>query len=333
MRPLSRASRLEFTEAFSAAATAAQRLGRAPHLDGRASTIRRASASPFKSLPERVLRTASAFLVACFLVFFSVTAFTHLRSEPVAPPPSKLAESWDPRLARVQSIDQAMQVLPSYIARQHGSRDARIASGVYMFVRQRFFHDWSYLTYRENWLAALSGLVWINLREPVLPDDILKHRRAICSQQAIVMIELLRQYGIRHAAVTMSWPDPDPAERGHFTVAALIDGRWMYFDPDQEPPVMDVPVDRVQDGTALQMLYGGKPDLLKKMNYAAAHGNIRMEHVDAFPAPNGGLFQEVTGFLSAYGWLVFGLLAGCSMAAARRFGGSSTNRVLAYQGR
>ena len=52
--------------------------------------------------------------------------------------------------------------------------------------------------------------------------------------------------------------------------------------------------------------------------YAAAHRQIRLAHVDVYPAPHGGLFQQVTRWLSAYGWLLFGLLAVAQHVTLRR---------------
>lgn len=253
-------------------------------------------------------RAAGAFLLACFLIFSLIAAFERFSPRVHGSTPPVLAEAWRPGLREVRSIDDAMTVLPAYIARQSGSRQMRIARGIDQFVRERFFHDTSLLTWRENALAALTGYLWVNLREPVLPDDILHHRRAICSQQAIVAMELLKRYGLHRAAVMMAWPAPDSSVQGHFAVAAQIDGQWMYFDPDQEPPIETVPVESVLDGTALTQLYGGKPALLAGMRYAATHGTARMAWVDAFPAPHAGLFQRITAWLSAYGWLPMGIL-------------------------
>jgi hypothetical protein len=64
----------------------------------------------------------------------------------------------------------------------------------------------------------------------------------------------------------------------------------------------------VIDGSALPALYGDKPVLLPKMQYAAAHGRIRLAHIDQYPAPRGALFQIVTEWLSNWAWLVFALL-------------------------
>jgi hypothetical protein len=254
-------------------------------------------------------RVAGVVLLALSIFFGGVALVAHYATADPRPVPARVDEDWRPDLARIRSIDAAMAVLPAYVARESGSREARIAAGIDRFVRDRFFHGPSFIDWRENWLAALGGFFWSNLQVPVLPDDIMRHRRAICSQQAIVFMELLRRNGIHAGAVLASWPSSDPGASGHFAVAARIDGRWIYFDPDQEPPVPAVPVERVIDGSALQRLYAGKPGLLAGLRHAAEHRSIRLAHVDRFPAPRGGLFQAVTKWLSAYGWLLLGLAA------------------------
>jgi hypothetical protein len=263
-------------------------------------------------------RAAGGFLAVTFLVFALMAGLARLAPAHHGLVPDALEEQWRPDLAQVRSVDAAMRILPSYVERQHGSREAKIAAGIDQFVRDRFFHDTSLLSWRENWLAVAAGEYWINLRVPVQPDAILHHRRAICSQQAIVFMEMLRRAGLHYAAVGMRWPSSDPASTGHFAVAAKVDGRWMYFDSDQEPPVESVPFDSLRDGSALKRLYGSKPALLEGMRYAAAHGQIRLLHVDGFAAPRGGLFQDVTAWLSAWGWAVLALLALACLAPELR---------------
>jgi hypothetical protein len=259
-----------------------------------------------------------ALLPACFLFFALVTAISEL--VPVGPrqAPAGLAEDWKPQLASVKTVDDAVRILPAYFEREQGSREARIAAGIDRFVRDRFYHGPSLLNYRHNWIAAAAGAFWINLRMPVLPDEILHHRRAICSQQAIVFMALLERYRIDYASVLMNWPARGAGDEGHFAVAARIDGRWLYFDPDQEAAQVGVPVESVMDGSALPRLYAGKPALLGAMLYAAAHQQIRLAHVDVYPAPRGGLFQQVTRWFSAYGWLLFGLLTLAQLAVRHR---------------
>ena len=79
-----------------------------------------------------------------------------------------------------------------------------------------------------------------------------------------------------------------------------------------------MPVEQVLNGSALASLYGRKPELLAGMRYAAAHREIRLAYFDEYPAPRGGLFQQVTAWLSLYGWLLFGLLALAELLMRRR---------------
>ena len=200
-----------------------------------------------------------------------------------------------------------MQILPVYIEHQRGTREERITAGIDQFVRDRFFHGISLFSVQENWIAALSGAVWINLRNPVRPDDILKHRRAICSQQAIVFMELLKRFGIEYGSVMFSWPGVG-GDQGHFAVAARVDGEWQFFDPNLEAAGMRVPLASVISGERLQELYAGRPEYDSRLQHAAANGNIKLAHVNQFPAPRGAAFQAVSGWLSAYGWLALGAL-------------------------
>jgi hypothetical protein len=259
-----------------------------------------------------------ALLLACFVLSALATAASKWVPPHAPPLPAAPAEAWKPRLADVKTVDDALKILPSYAAREHGSRDARIAFGIDRFVRDRFLHGPSLLNVRHNWLAGLAGLVWINLRMPVLPDEILHHRRAICSQQAIVFMALLKHSGIDYGSVLIAWPEGGEGEAGHFAVAARVDGRWLYFDPDQEAAVPATPLQSVIDGSALPRLYGAKPALLARMRAAAAEGRIRLARVDQDPAPRGALFQRVTRWLSAYGWLLFGFLFLAELAVRRR---------------
>jgi hypothetical protein len=265
----------------------------------------------------RAHQTAGRLFLACFLFFGAMSAASRLFPHPHPPLPADLNEEWRPELARVRSIDDAMRLLPVYAAREQGSREKRMTFAIDRFVRDRFVHGPSLLSYHHNWLAALAGALWINLRVPVLPDDILHHRHAICSQQAIVFMELLKRSHIGYASVLMAWPGPE-GKNGHFAVAARVDGRWLYFDPDQEAAKEGVPVERVLDGSALAALYRHKPTLLADLRYAADHGRIRLAHFDEYPAPRGGLFQRVTLWLSRFGWLLFGLLALAEMLLRRR---------------
>jgi len=265
-----------------------------------------------------VRRYGRALLAALFALFAAMTLSSRLLPAQPAPLPATIADAWRPELARVRSVAEAERILPAYVAHETGSRERRTAAAVDRFLRDRFFHGASEISWQENWVARLAGLAWLNLRIPVRPDSILQHRRALCSQQSIVFMELLRRQGIASGAVLMRWPSADPASRGHLAVAARVDGQWLFYDPDQEARQVGVPLDRVIDGSALPRLYRHKPALLAGARWAARHGAIRLAHVNADPAPRGGLFERWTEWLSAYGWLALALaLALVAPASAR----------------
>src|SRR4051794_38385869 len=100
---------------------------------------------------------AGRLFFACFLFFAAMTAASRLIPHVHGPAPTELGEDWRPELSRVRSIDAAMRVLPAYAAREQGSREARVTAAVDHFVRDRFIHGPSLISYHHNWLAALSG--------------------------------------------------------------------------------------------------------------------------------------------------------------------------------
>jgi hypothetical protein len=255
--------------------------------------------------PPSVSYIIIALLFASFCAASIMTLATRTIGAPARPIPINIKDAWEPNLAQVQSIDQAMQVLPAYIQLQRGTREERITAGIDQFVRDRFFHGISVLSVQENWVAVLSGYVWFNLRIPVWPDDILKRRRAMCSQQAIVFMELLKRFGIEYGSVLFRWRGSG-RDQGHFAVAAKVDGRWQYFDPNLEGAGMRVPLASVISGEGLKEIYADRPVYIPGLQEAAANGNIKLAHINRFPAPRGGAFQTVTAWLSAYGWLVLG---------------------------
>lgn len=217
---------------------------------------------------------------------------------PVKLPLAEISEQWRPELSTVQSISEALPIVAVYISKQVGTHDERVVRGIDAFVRDRFVHGFSYIAARDNWLLKSTfGMISDTYRSPVDADDILRHRRAICSQQSIIFMELLRRYGLSYGAVLFAWPDPDPTYHGHFAVAARVDGHWRYYDSDLE--AADSPLVRsIIDGTAIAKTYPNDPRLVERMKYAAAHGGITLAHVNTYSAPRGKILQDVTHVIS-----------------------------------
>jgi hypothetical protein len=259
-------------------------------------------------------------------LLMAAAAATFVMARPPTPKtvlPTK-DEQWVPKLARIQSIDAAMPVVKEYITKQRGTRDERIAKGIDQFVRDRFVHGFSYIPLRDNWiLSILNVVIGRDLNVPLKPDEILQHRRAMCSQQSIIFMQLLRRFNVRFASVLMDWPEPNKGG-GHFAVAALIDGTWQYFDTDLEAR-STVPVSSLIDGTAIPALYPDNPRMINGLRYASANGGIKLAYVDEYPAPRGLAIQTGTRILSGLAPLIFLLSALLIMLRRRNLAASSAH--------
>lgn len=93
-------------------------------------------------------------------------------------------------------------------------------------IRKRFYHGYSYYNWDENPIAYLAGKIfWADLSAIVIPDDILKHPMAACSQQSIVMMEALKQRNIPYRMVGF---------KHHYALEAFIENEWRFFDANME---------------------------------------------------------------------------------------------------
>ena len=142
-------------------------------------------------------------------------------------------ELFDPGLAYINSIDK----LEKYIDEREitGSVDPRSISYVdtiTQVIKNRFYHGFSHFTLKENWIAALSEkVIGYGLASKVKPDDIMQQEYAACSQQAMVMMEILKRKNISYRSV--GFPH-------HFALEVSIKDKWYYFDPNMEPHISDV---------------------------------------------------------------------------------------------
>ena len=127
------------------------------------------------------------------------------------------------------------------------------------------------------------------------PDNILEHPNAACSQQAIVMMAVLRRRGIEYRH--LAFPH-------HYALEVLIAGTWYFFDPNMEPSMSK---EQSSDNAwqyrsdRLKQYYAKKEP--GKMDYAFGYGLTAQRGViNEIPAPNARLFQRVTGILSKTLW-------------------------------
>lgn len=206
-------------------------------------------------------------------------------------------ERYDPRLSCINSIDK----LDKYVEAEAGLKQIPIYSEKYTallayIISSRFYHGFSHYTLSENWIAAVGEKVFGNgLASKVDPERIMENSYAACSQQAIVMMEILRRKNITYRKV--GFPH-------HYALEVKISDKWYYFDPNMEPAIS------LEE--RLHESWNGSNDKLKK--YYTKHGNVTWEfgsHEEAqfgvtneIPGGKAKIFQSTTGILSKIVWCI-----------------------------
>jgi hypothetical protein len=241
----------------------------------------------------------SRALFVCLIIFFS---FSSAKAEKL-PNLQKWGYEWEEYdsslFYRLQSIPDLLCYADSALGVE--ARQSRAYSELLTaLIRKRFYHGYSYYSAGDNWLAWLGGIaVWDHLHAIVLPDDIMKHPMAACSQQSIVLKECFKRAGIDYREVALA---------GHFVLEGRVEEEWLLFDPNLEP---QYPRGRkslnelIHTGELIEAYHHVLSfERLQKMFAAPVY-----RKVNAPIAPNGTLFQQVTRFLSLVLPLVLPLAA------------------------
>ena len=169
-------------------------------------------------------------------------------------------------------------------------------------IKYRFRHGYCYYSLNQNWVAASLGyFFWEDLAAIVIPDDILKYSNAACSQQSIVMMEILRRKGIPFKKV--GW-------NHHFTLCAWVQNSWHFYDPNMEPIINmnERKFDsKFNDIEFLAKIYHYK---IPRNHIEQALGKPYAGVKNEFPANRIRIFHYITFWISKTVWffvLIYGL--------------------------
>jgi len=185
-------------------------------------------------------------------------------------------EDFDPSLLRLNTVDKLVTYCDSlYSEKIYKGEQVKFQETfpaiVSAVIRDRFYHGYSSYRIKNNFLAALvSRFSMKGLSAIVIPDDILKYPYAACSQQSIVMMEILERKGFTTRKVGFQGK-----LNGHFCFEAYYDGGWHFYDPDMEP---DVTVLNAYNHPSIALL-ARHPDILVK----AYHQYPAEQVLDIFP--------------------------------------------------
>lgn len=192
--------------------------------------------------------------------------------------------------AKFQSVNDIIQASDLHFKDQN-KKTLTYFNYVAEIVRKRFYHGYSHYTASDNIFAWLSGtLVWNHLSAIVIPDDIMKHPMAACSQQAIVMMEVFKRKKIDYRKV--GFP-------GHYTVEGKIDGKWQYFDTNLEPDFNNnrESLQQLLNSNRFDSVYSIAEKNIK--NFHAAVSNPKYGFPNENPSPNAILFHKACYFLQS----------------------------------
>lgn len=207
-------------------------------------------------------------------------------------------ELFDPRLAYINSVEKLITTSDSIAAKNNIAKNSfACALVVSHLLRERFYHGFSRYPLNQNWIAATGEYFFgYGLASIVKPDDIMKYSFGGCSQQSIVLMEVMKRKGISYRFV--GFPH-------HYASELMFDGKWYFFDPNMEP--------NIPDNERLESKWNCCADSLKKFYDTTRFKDldwkfgknlhVTLGNVNAPTAPHASLFHTTTKYLSKTIWL------------------------------
>ena len=264
---------------------------------------------------KRLLYSAQVILFGLFCFFLLATCLQVFGdSNPLTKLDHKAPvynnfEEYDPSLSRLNSIDKLVKYCDSlYLGTVFTNNQVEVERDytniVNSVVRKRFFHGYSFYGFSRNYMALLLSKATVpGLGAVVVPNDILKFPFAACSQQSIVMMEVLRSKGFNTRKVSFQGNIS-----GHFCFEVFYDGDWHFYDTNMEP---DVNLLNSYGRPGIAFL-ASNPEILVKAYKQYPRNKIldifpkyTYGDINKFPAPKAIIFQNVSKFLSYLAWFFF----------------------------
>jgi hypothetical protein len=232
------------------------------------------------------------------VVSLALLSFNFLSFNPEKVPVYDHREYFEASLNNINSIDKLSAYIDS-IAKEKNILPSSVAYAVLTesVIKKRFYHGFSHYGFQQNWIAAVSEkVVGYGLSSIVIPNDIIKHPYAACSQQALVMSAILKRKGYSYRSV--GFPH-------HYAMEFLIDNKWYYFDPNMEPSI--------PDSCRLETKWECLADNLKKYYDTTRYKDLDWKfgksmpvtrgEINAAQAPHATIFQTGTHYLSRILWI------------------------------
>jgi hypothetical protein len=258
-------------------------------------------------------------LLVCFLLSFFFTlneisgTSSFLNKFNYNNPEYNGKEEFDPSLQRLNSLDLITAYCDSIYESEVDKKGITFSGSytniVQQVIRKRFYHGYSTFGFGNNYVALLGESFYKKgISSVVIPDELLKFPFAACSQQSIIVMEILKSKGF----VTRKVGFPPVNGTGHFCLEVYYNNAWHFIDTDMEA---DMSVLGQYNYPDVSFLAANK-DIVRKvyMNnnperaVSLFGAKISYGNPNAFPANTGRLYQNISKFLSYSLWIFFGLI-------------------------
>jgi len=236
-----------------------------------------------------------------------VTIFTiYSRLIPAEEPqlkPVNIDEKFDERFLYINSSARIDSLISAKFRVSHDDTAATVLF-IDNFLRNRFFHSYSRLSMKDNWICVLFGkFVWDHFYYPVVPSVIIENPMAACSQQGILFQQQLDRLKIRCS--TIQFFPLSKQKPGHYAVSVYYSNSWHYYDPNREPYIVDSAMPSVE-AIIDQKLYEKMYSRPSNIEFQGFFKNKSYKRVSMEPFSKGKMyyFQLITAFLSHWLWLI-----------------------------
>jgi hypothetical protein len=250
------------------------------------------------------------FITTVLITILQLTGYSKVLAwfDDVDPVNSRL-EEFDPSFSRLNTLDKLEQYCDSlYKDKIYEDKklsfEKKYTEISLSVIRKRYYHGYSHYGFENNYMAVLLSKVTVaGYGAIVIPDDLLKYPFAACSQQSIVMMELLKRKGLKTRSVLF-----DGKISGHFSFEVFYNDAWHFYDPNMEPDdallyIYNRPAisSLASNPSILLCAYKQYPqelilDVFSKYSYGA---------INEFPAKKAVFFHQLTKFLSYSAWFFF----------------------------
>lgn len=205
-------------------------------------------------------------------------------------------EFFNPSLSAINSVEKLENYADSISQKKYARNSLQYAIVISDILQDKFYHGFSNYSTKQNWIAAVTQYFFgHDVANPVNPEDILKYPFAGCSQQAIVLIEVMKRNHVAYRSI--GFPH-------HYATELNFNNSWYFFDTNMEPHLGE------EDRNVKNWKHAA--DSLKKFyQQSGDHLDwgfgkslmVKVGEVNAKPAPRAALFQTTTKYLSRFLWI------------------------------